>query len=612
MIPVDFTTIVSNTAFNFDVPELKKEGGSKEKNPPEKIYSTFRLPIEYLDKEDLHLLSPIVSADLELIQSSTDSKPLYNYLCNPTHDFAENMISKIGSHYTTNIDYLKDTQEVIRDSDKYIEQMKIIEYSVPCRIVIQIWKDLKEDEDFLEKYSYLEWSMLKHLNESSTFLQCLSIINIMSPLLSLILPLIFLLFPFIILKLQGIPITFSLYIHVLQDIAKNHFIGKLFSMDSFSWDRIMYLFISFALYGLQIYQNITSCIHFYENTKKINTHLFEMKQYVAYSITSMENFISIHKSKVFYSSFCIETEKHCSQLKKLYTILKSVQPFQHSISKFNEFGHMMKCFYELHANPEYEKSLCYSIGFEGYIQNILGIYENLEIGNIHFANFDADLSGNRNTHFSGQYYPALIEKDPVKNRCDFSKNIIITGPNASGKTTFLKTTMLNILFSQQFGCGFYDSATVDPYTYIHSYLNIPDTSERDSLFQAESRRCKEILDMIENTSGSPLVRHFCIFDELYSGTNPKDAVKSGYSFLAYLSKRKNVDFVLTTHYTEICDKLKKHKKIENYKMVVENLEDGKVHYTYKIKKGISKAEGGIHILKQMDYPQEILDEFQQC
>ena len=76
---------------------------------------------------------------------------------------------------------------------------------------------------------------------------------------------------------------------------------------------------------------------------------------------------------------------------------------------------------------------------------------------------------------------------------------MITGPNASGKTTILKTTLFNIILSQQVGFGFYSSATINPYKYIHCYLNIPDTSGRDSLFQAEARRCKEILDSVKNS-----------------------------------------------------------------------------------------------------------------
>lgn len=198
--------------------------------------------------------------------------------------------------------------------------------------------------------------------------------------------------------------------------------------------------------------------------------------------------------------------------------------------------------------------------------------------------------------------------DYVRNNCDLSKNLIITGPNASGKTTYLKTTVINVIFTQQTGFGFYSSCILNPYTHIHSYLNIPDTSGRDSLFQAESRRCKEILDIIHLNDENK--HHLCIFDELYSGTNPEEATKSAYSFLIYLAKKENVDFILTTHYTSICDRMKNNRNIENLKMVVKTKEDDEndiIQYTYKIKKGVSKIQGALKVLKEMDYPKEIID-----
>ena len=82
----------------------------------------------------------------------------------------------------------------------------------------------------------------------------------------------------------------------------------------------------------------------------------------------------------------------------------------------------------------------------------------------------------------------------VKNSYSLNKNIIITGPNASGKTTLLKSTLFNIILSQQIGCGFFNSASVKIYDYIHCYINIPDTGGRDSLYQAEARQCKNILE----------------------------------------------------------------------------------------------------------------------
>ena len=65
-------------------------------------------------------------------------------------------------------------------------------------------------------------------------------------------------------------------------------------------------------------------------------------------------------------------------------------------------------------------------------------------------------------------------------------NILITGPNASGKTTTIKSILINLIMGQQFGMGCYRKASISVYDYFHSYLNIPDTSGRDSLFQAEA------------------------------------------------------------------------------------------------------------------------------
>jgi DNA mismatch repair ATPase MutS len=279
-----------------------------------------------------------------------------------------------------------------------------------------------------------------------------------------------------------------------------------------------------------------------------------------------------------------------------------------TITKFNNIGYMLKCYYELYANPEYEAALRYSIGFEGYMNNIIGIWDNLSNGRINSALFDTE----KECDIEEQYYPPYIECDHVKNDCHLDKNMIITGVNAAGKTTMLKTTTINIIFTQQVGCGFYKKFTANPYTHIHSYLNIPDTSGRDSLFQAESRRCKEIIDIIGDNKNDTNNRHFCIFDELYSGTNPVEATKSAYAFLMYLAEYKNVDFILTTHYTSICKKVKQAKKrIRNYKMDVSRDEDDKLVYTYKMKPGICTIEGAIEILKSMEYPEEILEKIKE-
>ena len=124
--------------------------------------------------------------------------------------------------------------------------------------------------------------------------------------------------------------------------------------------------------------------------------------------------------------------------------------------------------------------------------------------------------------------------------------------------------LINLIISQQWGVGCFKSCNIGIYDVFHSYLNIPDTSNRDSLFQAEARRCKEIIETIHE---SPKIRHFCIFDEIYSGTNPVDAALCATAYLRAMNTLKSrCDYILTTHYLELCHNMSDSKTTRNMKM----------------------------------------------
>jgi len=561
----------------------------------------FKLPIEYLNSSDIYSLSPIVSSDLELVVTKSQ-RSMYEYLFQPTHTFGKLLVPSWGKTYTTNTIFLNDTRHIVENFDQYNECVKT-ENPVDCGRMFEVWDTVKQDTSFHERYGYMEWEMLKQFNRSPPFLQLLSFMNVLSPAVSLLLPFIFILFPFLLLKIQGVPISFETYKEVLMNIAKHHFIGKtLANLQSFSWDKIVYLIITMGLYGLQIYQNAMSCVRYYRNITKITNVVLDTRQFAEHSIRSMENFLLISDKCSSYNEFCQNVRVQCDRLKEIQTRLIGVTPYRHTMSSFMKNGELLTHLYQLYENPEYEECLRFAMGFEGYMDNIGGVHKNIKSGVVHFANFNKE----NECEIQKQYYPPLMNEENVKNDCSMKENIIITAPNKAGKTTILKTTAVNIIFSQQVGCGFYTSATINPYTHIHSYLNIPDTSERDSLFQAESRRCKEIIDIINENQDTTNSRHFCIFDELYSGTNPDEATQAGKAFLTYLSKYPNVRFMLTTHYVKICKHFKKSNIVRNYKMLVDVLPDGNFEYKYRMKPGISKLKGGIRVLKDMNYPAEIL------
>jgi hypothetical protein len=606
---------------------------------PKPIYDGFKLPIEYVDPSRVFMVPNVVSSDLELVRSdssycicsgdfspyvysggndgcthsefATETATIYEHFVRPTNVFSGEMTREVQKRFTTDTDFLKDTQCIIEQTGEYVETVNQYMETDMANVVpdtsrlLEIWKDTKENAQFLHTYSYLEWPILEYLNDSPEFLQALSVVNILSPLFSLLVPFLFLIFPFVILRIKQVEITVQEYVHTLRDIAKNHFIGKALSSE-FTLQGIAYLLFTFGLYALQTYQNVNSCIRYYDNLVKINRNLEYMKYHVRHTIMRMDTFFRIHSNKRSYRGFCKDISAHTGCLRGLLMKLEGITPFTLSCSKMTNIGYMLQCYYQLYSNSQYENSIRYSVGFGAYMDVLVGIYGKYREGHLGKATFNTE----NHTEFNDQYYPAHSFATSVKNKCNLGKNMIITGVNASGKTTYIKTTAINILLSQQFGVGFYSTASICPYTHIHSYLNIPDTSGRDSLFQAESRRCKTIIDAIESTKQNEEARHFLIFDELYSGTNPEEASKSAISLLRYLTTFDNVRFMLTTHYVKVCKKFRKSEKISNYKMKVHIDKNGAIQYCYRIQKGISKIQGGVEILKMMNYPEEILRDIQ--
>ena len=568
------------------------------------IHEHFKLPIYYNSQKKQ--VNQNIMNDLELVKTVDGStNPIYSFFFDlkEKKDFAYAIMEQSVHLYTTDIQFLKENQQMLKKykpiQHRYLENKNHYNFQK----IQDVWNEIKNDTGFKEKYYYIDWPMWEFLNKSETFLQIMSVYNMTSPVISLLLPIIILIIPFFVIQIKGLDITFEEYIEVLKIILSQHALGKLFTeFQDVSLNQKMYLLISAAFYVFSIYQNMLSCVRFHQNMSKIHQYFEELSDYLAFTISNMENYVSFSNSLATHEGFNQVVIEKYEILKHLHQKISVISEYKLTIKKFFEIGHILKYFYELYDDQIYNDALLYSFGFNGYTECLSGILTNLEERKIHFIEFTKNKKKNI---FKKNYYAALKDLTPVKNTVKMDTNMIITGPNASGKTTILKSTLINILLSQQFGCGFYDSGSkLKPYDNIHCYLNIPDTSGRDSLFQAEARRCKEIIDFIRDKKKET---HFCVFDELYSGTNPEEAESSAISFMEYLVKNKNVSTMLTTHYHKVCKSLEKIETIVNYHMDVLIDDKKDFQYTYILLKGISNTKGGIKVLKDMNYPKEILE-----
>ena len=586
--------------------------------------------------------------------------------------FAKEIIEKQFSQvFTTDILFLKENQQLLKILLQENEKEK--EKDTTYAKVYELWTGVKYDPYFKELYNFIDWPCLEFLNRNEFFLQVLSVYSMMSPLVSFIMPVIILILPFFIIQYQGLECTFEEYMVLLEHYIQTNALGRLFTnFHMVSFQEKGYLLFSAMFYIFSIYQNLQLCYKFHRNMKNIHLFFHEMKQYIAQTQKRMANYVNL--TQEFSADAQVRFRQKVSEIMKvLDTYLQKLQritEFKYSAKKIMEIGLVLKTFYDFHAEDALEEAIEYSFGFHGYMDCLEGMVTNVKEKKMAFASFlskeekddehehehehehekkeqekkeqekekddehehekkekekedDAKkednqkkenekrkkLSKEEQSHFKQSFYAAHKDSDAVvKNNVYLNKHLILSGPNASGKTTIMKTTLLNILFSQQFGCGFYEDALLKPFDYLHCYLNIPDTSGRDSLFQAEARRCKDILEEIQQVS--PTVTHFCAFDEIYSGTNPKEAAKSAIAFLQYLAKRKNVTTILTTHFIEVCQELEKQSpKFQNYHMQTEPKENEpqQLNYLYLMKKGISTVEGGFSVLHDLNYPKEILD-----
>lgn len=196
----------------------------------------------------------------------------------------------------------------------------------------------------------------------------------------------------------------------------------------------------------------------------------------------------------------------------------------------------------------------------------------------------------------GLWHP-LLEQDAVVNDIETANSLLITGSNASGKSTFLKSCALAAIMAQSL-CTAPCSSYVATSFHIYSSLAIADDLESgDSYFIAELRSLRRILDAAARGE-----RILCVIDEVLRGTNTVERIAASSSLLPALA-RPGVLCIAATHDRELCglvgaDFLNLHFS--------ERIENDEVLFDYKLKPGATNTRNAIKLLEIMDYPKDVV------
>lgn len=177
------------------------------------------------------------------------------------------------------------------------------------------------------------------------------------------------------------------------------------------------------------------------------------------------------------------------------------------------------------------------------------------------------------------------------------KNLLLTGSNMSGKTTFIRSVGINMILGQTLLTCLADKFVM-PYSKIFSSITISDSLlEEKSYYFEEMRIIKEFIQ--ESGKGSPC---FFILDEIFKGTNTIERVSAGKAILSYLAKNNNLVFV-STHDTELNELLQTEYDLYHF---TEAVAEQELIFDHTIKKGPLKTRNAIKILEINDYPASII------
>ncbi len=194
------------------------------------------------------------------------------------------------------------------------------------------------------------------------------------------------------------------------------------------------------------------------------------------------------------------------------------------------------------------------------------------------------------------YHP-LLDK-PVSNSISLKKTgVLITGSNMSGKSTFLRTIGINVLFAQSIYTCLASSYQGGFYELLTSIGRSDNIIEGKSYYLVEAQALLRIIQNIERG-----VYTFCIVDEIFRGTNSTERLAASHHVLRYLARKNCLTFV-ATHDLELIDLL--GDLYENYHFR-ESFSESGLEFDYLLKEGPSATKNAIRLLEFLGYPEEVI------
>lgn len=519
----------------------------------------------------LSLIGYDVFNDLEFFQSYDNQykdSVLYLIEKNAFNKYCISFISSVIKKPIYNIDCLIDRQNMIKHcTEEMSSVLPNLRFIQSNQHIIDWFKD-KQKSEIVNIYDqiFFNYKIFTCLgcNKKGSVLTAYNIYNIIvSPIIGILSPLMYFIIPymFLVYKLK-LNFTFIQFMKLMY--------SSLISMINMKGGVVNVQIMSYLLSMFLYFQGLFNTIEIAKTSYTLSKHIYN------------------NMSVLFeYLKHCSIVHEKCNKTKINF---KEVLGCNIECSQLN-FGTHLSRF----KNVDFIK--------------IINLLEKLNesVGWFSIANFKNNLDLNFSSYIddtrakcegNGIWHIRL--ENAVGN--DFmidDRNCIITGPNAGGKSTFIKALGINVILSQTFGICAAKSFRHTPYYFINTQINIPDLAGKESLFEAEMNRCKYILNIIQHLPENH--KSFILMDEIFSSTNVIEGISGAFAILQKLTSYSSITVIITTHLIYLT-KLPHFVKMKMNASVT----DDDIYYPYQLSYGVSKQYIALEILKN-NFDQDIID-----
>ena len=486
----------------------------------------------------------------------------------PILDGSQILIEKLIKHPINDKDLLEKRQNTIINYDIDIEILK--EYENDILWIYKIADEINNNSSI--EILFPSTFIINYINYFEQILDLYHLYKIyFIPMTSILYPLSAFIAPYLYIKNHlKMNITITSYIEIFYNILK--FLFKTTGNFRADITKFVSVFLYIGIYLYNMYQTYEIALFLHNTKYKLHAKMQGLVHFIRHSQNIMKNLPSNIISPYFNINETYQRININNSMTDIYRIWKD-DNIKRDISS------LLKTIYAVDVIDTINKLL-----LSGKWSTVL--YSN-------------------ETLFWDAKNP-ILKDEQIANPVNLNKNIIVTGPNAGGKTTYVKTVLANVILGQTIGITYSLRSKMILYDTINSFMRVSDILGTRSYFEAEAEYCLNMINKAVNISAENK-RGLFLMDEPMHSTPPTEGMATAYAVIEYLSKLDGITLIITTHFHRLV-KLEELYPEKFINLSVDAIpHNNKYIFPYKIKRGFSYLCIAIELLDIKEFPPIIID-----